>query len=86
MMFDQAKHIQAWTTMACHVYDAAFCKVRTIAICNMQLEVMEVQCIMWKKLNKVMEKNGVEKPNFKGFMAKLYTSQQECCLNRLWQW
>jgi hypothetical protein len=24
---------------------------------------------MWKKLNKVMNKNGVEKPNFKGFVA-----------------
>ncbi len=24
---------------------------------------------MWRKLNKVMEKNGIHNPNFKGFMA-----------------
>jgi hypothetical protein len=24
---------------------------------------------MWRELNKIMKKNGVEKPNFKGFMV-----------------
>jgi hypothetical protein len=32
LMFDQIKHIQAWTTMACHMYDARFYKVMTIAM------------------------------------------------------
>jgi hypothetical protein len=37
----------------------------TIAVCNMQSQGTIVQCIMWKKLNKFMKKNGVGKPNFK---------------------
>ena len=55
--------------MACHVYNAAYCKVMTIAVCDKQSEDMKVQCIMWRELNEVMQRNGVEKPNFKGFMA-----------------
>jgi hypothetical protein len=35
----------------------------------MQFEDMEVQCIMWQNLNKVMANSGVPNPNFKGFMA-----------------
>jgi hypothetical protein len=35
----------------------------------MQLEDMKVQCIMWTELNEFMRKNGLEKPNFKSFMA-----------------
>jgi hypothetical protein len=31
-MFDHVKHVQEWTTMACHVYDSMYCKVLTIAI------------------------------------------------------
>jgi hypothetical protein len=34
LMFDHIKRVQEWTTMACHMYDAAYCKVTTIAICN----------------------------------------------------
>jgi hypothetical protein len=34
LMFDHVKRVQEWTTMACHVYDATYCKVMTIAICN----------------------------------------------------
>jgi hypothetical protein len=41
----------------------------TIVVCDMQLEDTKVQCIMWRELNEVMQRNGVEKPNFKGFMA-----------------
>ena len=55
--------------MACHMYDAAYCKVMTIAICDMQAEYTKVQCTMWREFNEVMQRNGVEKPNFKGFMA-----------------
>jgi hypothetical protein len=40
-----------------------------IAICDMKFENMEVQCVMWRNLNKVKVNNGVPNPNFKGFMA-----------------
>jgi hypothetical protein len=60
-MFDHIKHVQAWTTMAFHMYDARYCKVMTFAVCDMQHEDMVVQCIMWRKLNKVLSRNGVEK-------------------------
>jgi hypothetical protein len=46
LMFDHVKRVQEWTTMACHVYDAAYCKVMTIAICDMQSKDTKVQCIM----------------------------------------
>jgi hypothetical protein len=68
-MFDHVKRVKEWTTMACHVYDAAYCKVMTIAVCDMQSEDTKVQCIMWRELNDLMAKNGVENTNFKGFMA-----------------
>jgi hypothetical protein len=35
MMFDHVKHVQGWTAMACHVYDPIYCKVISIAICDM---------------------------------------------------
>jgi hypothetical protein len=69
LIFDHVKPTKEWTTMACHVYNAAYCKVMTIAICDMQLEDTKVQCIMWRELNDLMAKNGVENTNFKGFMA-----------------
>jgi hypothetical protein len=69
LMFDHVKRVQAWNTMACQVYNATYCKVMTIALCDMQSEDTKVQCMMWRKLNKFMRENGVEKPNFKGFMA-----------------
>ncbi len=69
MMFDHIKHVQGWTTMACHVYDLVYCKVMFIAICDMQSEDNETQCILWRKLNATIMKEGVVNPNFKGFMA-----------------
>jgi hypothetical protein len=55
--------------MACHIYDAAYCKVMTIAIYDMQLEDTKGQCIMWREPNDLMAKNSIENTNFKGFMA-----------------
>jgi hypothetical protein len=49
------------------VYNAANCKVMTIAVCEMQSEDTKVQCIMWREHNKLMRENSVERPNFKGF-------------------
>jgi hypothetical protein len=48
LMFNHVKRVQEWTTMAYHVYDAAYCKVMTIAVCDMQLEDTKVQYIMWR--------------------------------------
>jgi hypothetical protein len=35
LMFDHVKRVKEWTTMACHVYDEAYCKVMTITVCDM---------------------------------------------------
>ncbi len=55
--------------MVCHVYDLAYGKVMTIVICEMQSKDIEVQQIMWTKLNETMLKHEFPKLNFKGFMA-----------------
>ncbi len=68
-MFDHVKCVVGWTTMACHVYDHACCKVMTIVIDEMQFEDIKVQQIMWKKLIETMLKHGFPKLNFKGFMV-----------------
>jgi len=45
--------------MAYHIYDPIdYYKVMMIAVCDMQFEDIEDQCIMWKKLNVVVEKKG----------------------------
>jgi hypothetical protein len=71
MMFNDVKRVQGWTTMAYHVHDHVYCKIMSIAICDMQLEDTEAQCILWKKLNAIVLKKGVRNPNFKGFMADI---------------
>ncbi len=45
----------------------------TIAVCDLRSKNIDAQCLMWQKLNKVMAKNGVAHPNFKGFMANILT-------------
>jgi len=40
-----------------------------IVVCDMQFEDMEAQCILWKKLNAIIEKKGLGMPIFKGFMV-----------------
>jgi hypothetical protein len=66
IMFD---HVKQWTTMACHVYDSAYCRVMTIAVCDMQSEDAAAQMVLWKNLNDVMARHGIPEPKFKGFMA-----------------
>jgi hypothetical protein len=61
IMFDLVKCVASWTTMACHVYNLAYCKVMTIVICDMKFEDIKVQQIMWKKLNETMLKHGFPK-------------------------
>jgi hypothetical protein len=43
IMFDHVKRVVDWTTMACHVYNPASCKVMTITICDMQSEDTKAQ-------------------------------------------
>ncbi len=69
LMFDHVKRVQNWTTMACHVYDATYCRVMTIAVCDMQSEDSAAQTVVWNNLNAVMARHDIPNPNFKGFMA-----------------
>ena len=69
MMFDHVKRVKEWTTMACHVYDSLYCKVMTIAVCDMQSEDCTAQVLFWRNLNLVVQRHGVDDIQFKGFMA-----------------
>ena len=69
LMFDHVRRVQSWPTMACHVYDATFCRVMTIAVCDMQSEDTAAQIVVWKNLNAVMAHHNVSQPNFKEFRA-----------------
>ena len=69
LMFDHVKRVKDWTTMACHVYDSKYCRVMTIAMCDMQSEDAEAQQLFWENLNDTMKNHGLEETNFKGFMA-----------------
>ncbi len=73
IMFDHVKCVDGWMTLVCHVYNLIYCKVMTIAVCDLRSKNIDAQCLMWQKLNKVMAKNGVAHPNFKGFMANILT-------------
>jgi hypothetical protein len=35
LMFDHVKHVQAWTTMVCHLVNAMYYKIMTIVVCDM---------------------------------------------------
>lgn len=48
IMFDYVKQLKDWTTMACHVYDNKYCKVLTIACCDMQYEDGARQTLFWE--------------------------------------
>lgn len=69
VMFDHVKRVKYWTTMACHMYNSTYCRVMTIASCDMQSEDCKAQILFWQNLNLVMESNGFKVPNFKGVMA-----------------
>jgi hypothetical protein len=69
IMFDHVKRVASMTTVAYHVYDLVYCKMLTIIVCDIQSTDIEVQWLMWTKLNETMMKHGFPKPNLKGFMA-----------------
>ena len=45
IIFDHVKHVTNWTTMACHVYDATYQHVMTIACCDFQSKDKDTQII-----------------------------------------
>jgi hypothetical protein len=69
-MFDHIKCVKGWMIMACNVYALVYYKITTVAICDMQLEDIDVHDMLWRKFKEVMLKHGGIKPNLKGFMAK----------------
>ena len=69
VMFDHVKRINHWTTLGVHVYDPTHCKVMTICVCDMKSEMAYHQNQMWRSMLVVMEKHGVTKVEFAGFMA-----------------
>ena len=69
IMFDHVKRVTNWTTMACHVYDATYQRVMTIACCDFQSKDKDAQIIFWKNLKHVMARHGVPSLQFLGFMA-----------------
>jgi hypothetical protein len=56
-------------TMAYHIYDPVYCNVMMIAVCDMQSKGMEVQCMLWMKVNVIVEKKGMGTHVFKGLMV-----------------
>ena len=69
IMFDHVNRVKHWTTMACHVYEPSFCKVMTIATCDMKTEDVDSQVIMWQSIIEQMEKVGTTGITSAGWMA-----------------
>ena len=69
VMFDHVKRISHWTTLGVHIYNPTHCKVMTICVCDMKSEMADHQKQMWRSMLAVMEKHGVKKVEFAGFMA-----------------
>jgi hypothetical protein len=46
IIFDHVKHVKQWTSMACHIYDSAYCRVMTISVCDMQSEDAAAQMVL----------------------------------------
>jgi len=62
----------------------ATCMIQfTILVCDMQSKDIEVQSVMWRKLNKVIIKKGVPNPNF---MANGAQAKLEHGTNCVWLW
>ena len=68
-MIDHVKRVSGWTTLGSHVYDPEYCKVMTIAVCDMMCEMAEAQEQMWLSILALLKEHGLIDVNFKGFMA-----------------
>jgi hypothetical protein len=49
LMFDHIKRVR-WMAPTCHMYDPIYYKMMTIVVCDMHLEDIEVQSVMWQKI------------------------------------
>ena len=80
-MFDYVKRVKDWTTMACHVYDSVYCKVMTIAVCDMQSEDCSAQVLFWRN----SEVGGLEawtgRRSVQGIHGRQRLGKLECCAN-----
>lgn len=85
IIFDHFKCVKAWTTMACHVYNSAFYRVVTIALCHMQSEDVAAKTLLWRNLNVVMARHGVPITYFKGFMANIAQANWNA-VRMIWKW
>ena len=84
------KRVKSWTTMDCHVYDSTYCRVMTIAICNMQSEDVVVQSVVWKKIERshsstksILKVSWPTVPKPTGMLFESYT-EVEMRLRRWW--
>ena len=64
IMFDHVKRVRSWMTIACLVHDSTYCRVMTIAVCDMQSEDVATQSVVWKNLKAHMAQHGVDIINF----------------------
>lgn len=55
--------------MVYHIYDATYCGVISIAICDMLSKDLTTQLVFWKNLNVVMAWHNLSNPKFKGFIG-----------------
>jgi hypothetical protein len=62
-MFDHIECV-GWMAPTCHMYDPIYYIMMTIVVCDMQSKYIDVQSVMWQKLNMVIVKEGVPNPNF----------------------
>lgn len=65
-MFDHIYRVKGWTTMVCRIYNHVLHRVMTVAICDMQTEDADSQCLLWYNLNNLMKNHGISNINFKG--------------------
>jgi hypothetical protein len=71
-MFDHCKHVEGWTTMACHVYDPIYFRVMTIVMFDMQvIKGCGISSSHVGGLLKVMKTNGVDNLQFRGFIINI---------------
>lgn len=71
LMLNHVKRVHSSTTMACHVYNASYYRVMTIAACDMQSEDSVAETIVWRNLKAVMACHDVPNPKFKDYMANI---------------
>ena len=68
-MFNHLKRVKHYTIFACYVYDSRYCKVVTIALCDMMSETDDAQTYLWHGVDGAMVEYEVHNVNFKVFMA-----------------